>query len=371
MALPIPFTRSFPANSTKLERFQISPSAPAERIRCSIFAAQTRNIHIDGKQRIRIDPLRREEIERGLLKTHATDRQDSTGLRIAYQGVAGAYSEVAAELACENCIPIPCRSIASAVEAVENGKADGAIVPVESTMEGNKVRNYELLLERGLYITQEINLFVHYCLLAIPGVKKRQVKKVMSHPLALAHCSQGLARLGLTASQEAVDDTAGAVEMMLSQNMLDTAAIASPRAADLYQLQVLAQGLQDESWNVTRFLIISKNQKKVKKESAPKTSMVITHQGGLQPLLRILSAFSSRNINLAKLEIKNFTAEPVKILDVRDGLTKAFRHAFYVDFEGTLDDPKVKDAVAEISTFSSFTRTLGCYAADSQIYDLH
>ncbi|XP_031474893.1 arogenate dehydratase 1-like [Nymphaea colorata] len=371
MALPLPFMTSGPASSTKLERFQVSPSSPAERIRCSSFAAQTRNIHIDRKQSIGIELLGREEIEEILLKTRVTDQQDSTGLRIAYQGVAGAYSEAAAKLACIDCVPIPCRSIAAAVGAVENGKADHAIVPVESTMEGNKVRNYELLLEKGLYITQEINLFVHYCLLAIPGVKKRHVKKVMSHPLALAHCSQGLARLGLSASQEAVDDTAGAVEMLLSQNMLDTAAIASPRAADLYRLQVLAQGLQDESWNVTRFLIVSNSQTKVKKKNTPKTSMVITHQGGLQPLLRVLSAFSSRNINLAKLEVKNFTAEPVRILDVRDGSTKAFQHVFYVDFEGTIDDPKVKDAVAEISSFSTFTRTLGCYASDSKIYDLH
>ncbi|KAF3795632.1 Arogenate dehydratase/prephenate dehydratase 6 [Nymphaea thermarum] len=310
------------------------------------------------------------ELKEIISKSDMAHQQESAGLRIAYQGVAGSYSEAAAMVSCLDCIPVPCRSIAGAIEAVENGQADRAVMSVESTMEGNKVRNYELLLERNLHITQEINLFVHYCLLAIPGVRKGEVKRVISHPLALAHCGQGLARLGLTASREAVDDTAGAVELLLSQHMLDTAAIASPRAADLYHLQVLAQDVQDESWNVTRFLILSKQPEKIKKVGTLKTSMVVAHEGGLQPLLRVLSVFSSRKINLAKLEVNNFEAERVRILDVHKGSADEFQHAFYVDFEGTTEDPKVKDAIAEISAFSKFSRILGCYPVDSKIYDL-
>ncbi|KAF3788493.1 Arogenate dehydratase/prephenate dehydratase 6 [Nymphaea thermarum] len=305
--------------------------------------------------------------KRGLVHQHKTTR-----LRVAYQGIPGAYSQVAAKLACLDCTTISCKFILDAVEAVMTGQADRLIVPVENTMEGEKVRNYNLLLEHGLYITQEINLFVNYCLVANPGVKKEDVKKVISHPVALAHCGQGLARLGLDAPQEAVDDTAGAVELLLSQNMLDTAAIASTQAAKLYGLKVLAQGVQNEPWNVTRFLILSKNLDTVSRiEGTRKTSMVIAHQGGLQPLFRVLSAFSSRSINLTKLEIKNSMRKPIKISDPKEGGTvKEFQHAFFVDLEGSIDDQKVLDALMEISVFSPFIRVMGCYAADTKIYDL-
>ncbi|CAN6481173.1 unnamed protein product [Victoria cruziana] len=353
------------SNLVKNERFEVPSSNLMEKMWDSISVSRGRS-GLHGN----LSSLGHGKMREMVLKNDMADQQGSAGLRIAYQGAAGSYSEAAAMVSCLNCIPVPCRSIAGAVEAVEKGEADRAVVSVESTMEGNQVRNYELLLERSLHVTQEINLFVHYCLLAIPGVRKREVKRVISHPLALAHCGQGLARLGLTASREAVDDTAGAVELLLSQHMLDTAAIASPRAADLYRLQVLAQDVQDESWNVTRFLILSKQPEKNRKVGTLKTSMVVAHEGGLRPLLRVLSVFSSRKINLAKLEVKNFEAEPVRILDVHKGSAGEFQHTFYVDFEGTTEDPKVQDAIAEIAASSEFSRILGCYPVDSKIYDL-
>ncbi|KAL6005581.1 hypothetical protein ACLOJK_006148 [Asimina triloba] len=300
-------------------------------------------------------------------------------LRIAYQGAPGAYSELAAKTACPDCEPLPCKAFVDAVDAVEAGHADRAVIPVESTLEGTAVRNYDLLLRRDLRIVQEISLFVQYCLLAMPGVRKGELKKVISHPVALAHCGRTLAQLGL--NHEAVDDTAGAVELLLSQKMLDTAAIASSRAALMYGLDVLAHGLQDESWNVTRFLILSKEW------SAPasacptpfgrKTSLVFAHHGNmLTVLLGVLSAFSSRGINLTKLEMNSSSEQsaPITVLDVQDGgggSLKEFPHVLYVDFEGSVDWLKVRDAITEICKLGVFVRILGCYAADPNIYDLH
>ncbi|OAY77988.1 arogenate dehydratase/prephenate dehydratase 2, chloroplastic-like [Ananas comosus] len=314
-------------------------------------------------------------------------------LRVAFQGARGAYSEFAAKTAFPECETVPCRAFADAIAAVERGAADRAIVPVESTMEGTALRNYDLLLRHDLRIVREISLFVHYCLLAMPGVRPAELRRVISHPMALAHCGRALSLLGLR--REPVEDTAGAVEMLRSRRLLDTAAIASPRAALLYGLDVLAHGLQDESWNVTRFLMLSKddhhhdhdhhrcdgsnnnnNNNNNKSSKKKKTSMVIAHRGGsMVVLLRVLSAFSRRNINLTKLEVINSPAEgaaPVMILDVRGrGSLRAFPHVLYVDCEGSAHDPNVRDAIDDISRFSVFVRILGSYAADPNIYDLH
>lgn len=331
----------------------------------------------------------------GHVNGHAADRihlsvsagggggQDGSGLRVAYQGAPGAYSEFAAKTALPGCDTVPCRAFADALAAVERGAADRAILPVESTMEGTALRNYDLLLRHGLVVAQEINLFVHYCLLAMPGVRAAQVRRVISHPMALAHCGRALARLGV--DREPVEDTAGAVEMLRSNRMLDTAAIASPRAADLYGLHVLAHGLQDESWNVTRFLLLSRPPSPVTLpvDADAKTSMVVAHRGGsMMVVLKVLSAFSSRNINLTKLEVINNDGAaaagagarpPVMILDTsaRGAPTlRAFPHVLYVDCEGTEHEPRVRDAIQEIEKFAVFVRVLGCYAADSTVYDL-
>lgn len=311
--------------------------------------------------------------------------QDGSGLRVAFQGAPGAYSEFAAKTALPGCDTVPCRAFADALAAVERGGADRAILPVESTMEGTALRNYDLLLRHGLVVVQEINLFVHYCLLAMPGVRAAEVRRVISHPMALAHCGRALARLGV--DREPVEDTAGAVEMLRSKRMLDTAAIASPRAADLYGLQVLAHGLQDESWNVTRFLLLSRPPPSpvavaLGVDADAKTSMVVAHRGGsMVVVLKVLSAFSSRNINLTKLEVINNEGAgsgsgerpPVVILDTsaRGAPTlRAFPHVLYVDCEGAAHDPRVREAIQEMERFAVFVRVLGCYAADSTVYDL-
>lgn len=336
-------------------------------------AAVNGKTHVNGRDRIHLSV------------STGGGGQDGTGLRVAFQGAPGAYSEFAAKTALPGCDTVPCRAFADALSAVDRGLVDRAILPVESTMEGTALRNYDLLLRHELVVVQEINLFVHYCLLAMPGVRAAQVRRVISHPMALAHCGRALARLGV--DREPVEDTAGAVEMLRSNMMLDTAAIASPRAADLYGLDVLAHGLQDESWNVTRFLLLSKppSPVAVPVDADAKTSMVVAHRGGsMAVVLKVLSAFSSRNINMSKLEVINNEGggvgvgvgeprPPVMILDTgaRGAPTlRSFPHVLYVDCEGAADDPLVLDAIKEIEKFAVFVRVLGCYAADTNVYDL-
>ena len=292
-------------------------------------------------------------------------------VRVAYQGVPGAYSEAAAIMAHPGCVGIPCKGYEDTLRAVESRRADRAILPVESTLEGSMVRNYDLMLHHNLHIVQEIQLFVHYCLLVVPGVTKENVRRVISHPMALAHCGHTLTRLGLDVPREAVDDTAGAAEFLLSNDLRDTAAIASCRAAEIYGLNVVARGIQDESWNVTRFLILARESTSPpppqKDDPRPlKTSIVVAHEGGLDVLFKVLSAFSARKINLTKLEIKPQDTPPLRVL----GSIKQFEHVFYIDFEASIDDPNAQDAIREVQGFATFLRVLGCYTADSKIYSL-
>uniref|UniRef100_A0A2C9V655 arogenate dehydratase n=1 Tax=Manihot esculenta TaxID=3983 RepID=A0A2C9V655_MANES len=175
-------------------------------------------------------------------------------LRVAYQGVPGAYSEAAAGKAYPNCESIPCDQFEVAFQVVELWVADRVVLPVENSLGGSIHRNYDLLLRHRLHIVGEVQLPVHHCLLALPGVRKENITQVISHPQALAQCELSLSKLGLNAAREAVDDTAGAAQHIAANNLRDTAAIASARAAELYGLQILADGIQDDSSNVTRFV---------------------------------------------------------------------------------------------------------------------
>jgi len=159
-------------------------------------------------------------------------------LRVAYQGVPGAYSEAAAGKAYPGCEAIPCDQFEVAFQAVELWIADRAVLPVENSLGGSIHRNYDLLLRHRLHIVGEVQLPVHHCLLALPGVRKEYLTRVISHPQALAQCEHTLTKLGLNVTREAFDDTAGAAEYVATNRLRDTAAIASARAAELYGLQV-------------------------------------------------------------------------------------------------------------------------------------
>lgn len=165
-------------------------------------------------------------------------------LRVAYQGVPGAYSEAAAGKAYPSCEAIPCDQFEVAFQSVELWIADRAVLPVENSLGGSIHRNYDLLLRHRLHIVGEVQLPVHHCLLALPGVRKEYLTRVISHPQALAQCEHTLTTLGLNVAREAVDDTAGAAEYIATNNLRDTAAIASARAAELYGMQILADGIQ-------------------------------------------------------------------------------------------------------------------------------
>ncbi|CAI9768568.1 unnamed protein product [Fraxinus pennsylvanica] len=286
-------------------------------------------------------------------------------LRVAYQGVPGAYSEAAAGKAYPNCEAIPCDQFEAAFQAVELWIADRAVLPVENSLGGSIHRNYDLLLRHRLHIVGEVQLPVHHCLLALPGVRKEYLTRVISHPQALSQCEHTITKLGLKVAREAVDDTAGAAEYIATNNLQDTAAIASVRAAELYGLQILANGIQDDSSNVTRFVMLAREPIIPRTDRPFKTSIVFAHEKGTSVLFKVLSAFAFRNINLTKIESRPHRNSPIRVEeDGNEGMAKHFEYMFYVDFEASMAELRAQNALAEVQEFTSFLRVLGSYPMD-------
>ncbi|XP_058197983.1 arogenate dehydratase 1-like [Rhododendron vialii] len=292
-------------------------------------------------------------------------------LRVAYQGVPGAYSEAAAGKAYPNCEAIPCDQFEVAFQSVELWIADRAVLPVENSLGGSIHRNYDLLLRHRLHIVGEVQLSVNHCLLALPGVRKECVKRVISHPQALAQCEHTLTKLDYNVIREAVDDTAGAAEFVAANNLRDTAAIASSRAADLYGLQILSEGIQDDSSNMTRFVMLARDPIVPRTDRPFKTSIVFAGNGGNEDragtavLFKVLSAFAFRNISLTKIESRPHRNQPIRVVDDVDvGTAKHFEYLFYIDFEASMAEVRAQNALAEVQEFTSFLRVLGSYPMD-------
>lgn len=286
-------------------------------------------------------------------------------LRVAYQGVPGAYSEAAAGKAYPNCEAIPCDQFEVAFQAVELWIADRAVLPIENSLGGSIHRNYDLLLRHRLHIVGEVQLPVHHCLLALPGVRLDYLTRVISHPQALSQCELTLTKLGLNVTREAVDDTAGAAEYIAANNLRDTAAIASARAADLYGLNILADGIQDDSSNVTRFVMLAREPIIPRTDRPFKTSIVFAHDKGTSVLFKVLSAFAFRNISLTKIESRPHRNRPIRLVnDSNEGTAKHFEYLFYVDFDASMAEVRAQNALAEVQEFTSFLRVLGSYPMD-------
>ncbi len=178
-------------------------------------------------------------------------------MKIAFQGEPGAYSEQAVFNYFGNVETKPCESFDVVFDSVVNDSCEGGLIPIENSLAGSIHQNYDLLLRHDLHIVGEYLLRVQHCLIALPGVKKEDIKKAISHPQALGQCAAYLR--GHNIKAESAYDTAGSVKLLKESGARDTAAIASRRAAEIYEMQILEEGIEDNPENFTRFLAISKN----------------------------------------------------------------------------------------------------------------
>ncbi|KAL5716932.1 hypothetical protein ACHQM5_010034 [Ranunculus cassubicifolius] len=273
-----------------------------------------------------------------------------SGLRVAYQGVPGAYSESAAAKAYPNCEPVPCEQFDTAFDAVERWLVDRAVLPIENSLGGSIHRNYDLLLRHSLHIVGEVRLSIRHCLLANHNVRLEDLKRVLSHPQALAQCEHTLTKLGVV--REAVDDTAGAAQHVALHMLPDAGAVASSGAARIYGLNILAEDIQDDSDNVTRFLMLAREPIIPGTDRPFKTSIVFSLEEGPGVLFKALAVFAMRRINLTKIESRPRRKKPMRVLDDNsNGSPKYFDYLFYVDFEASMADPNSQNALRHLEEF--------------------
>uniref|UniRef100_A0A5B6YWY5 Uncharacterized protein n=1 Tax=Davidia involucrata TaxID=16924 RepID=A0A5B6YWY5_DAVIN len=288
---------------------------------------------------------------------------DGSKVRVAYQGVTGAYSEAAALKAYPKCETVPCDQFEAAFKAVELWLVDKAVLPIENSVGGSIHRNYDLLLCHRLHIIGEVQMVVNHCLLGLPGVRKEELKRVLSHPQALNQCEITLNKLGVVRVSAA--DTAGAAQTVASDGLRETGAVASARAAEIYGLDILAERIQDYSDNITRFLILAREPIIPGTDKPHKTSIVFTLEEGPGVLFKALAVFSVRGINLAKIESRPQRKCPLRVIDDSNkGSAKYFDYLFYIDFEASMAEPRAQYALGHLQEFARFLRVLGCYPID-------
>lgn len=268
--------------------------------------------------------------------------------RVAYQGEPGAYSEDAvASVFGERVDTVPCLEFQDAFEAVDTGRATHAVLPVENSIEGTVAPVNDLLLEHDLTVTGEALVPVNHCLIGNARSSLRTIRTVYSHPQALGQCRRFLAR-HREWRQVPAYDTAGSVKMVRERGRTDEAAVASRRSASLYRMKVLAEDVQTDHENMTRFFVLEKHPQGL--AAANKTSIAFVAKNVPGALHRCLGEFATRGINLTKLESRPRRSRP-------------WNYVFYADLEGTMDDRAVREAVGALVTTAGFVKVFGSYAA--------
>ena len=223
---------------------------------------------------------------------------------------------------------VPYETFDAVFEAVASGACESGLIPIENSLAGSIHQNYDLLLQHELFIVGEYFLRVRHCLIGFPGVERYDIKRVISHPQALGQCAGYLRELGV--KSEPVYDTAGSVKMLKVSGDRTCAAIASKRAAEIYGMQILQEGIEDNPENYTRFLEIAPQP--VAPGTEAKTSIVFTLNNQPGALFNALKVFAKVDIDLTKIE-----SRPL--------VRKIWEYLFYIDFIGASDQEPGREAL--------------------------
>ncbi len=266
---------------------------------------------------------------------------------VAFQGEHGAYSEEAIhQYFGSGVVAFPCESFADIFRTIQRGDAAHGMLPVENSLAGTVAQAYELLIEYDFRVQAEFILPIRHHLLAPAGTTVQDVRFVKSHPQALAQCTEHLHRRGW--EPVVAYDTAGAARELSLHPEPNTAVVASAIAADLYGLQILESGMEDEPDNFTRFFVIGVEDAPRKDPS--KTSLVFTLRHQPSALYECLGAFARHKINLTKIE-----SRPIR--------HRSWQYWFYLDFEGHWQDNNAKAALLDLLRQASMVKMLGSYPA--------
>lgn len=277
-----------------------------------------------------------------------------TVVRVAIQGVEGAYSHLAAKKFFGRqgieVVLLECNTFDEVAESVENGNADYGMLPIENTTSGGINPVYDTLLHARVSIIGEEKFKVEHCIAVKPGVELKDVRAAYSHPQALAQCQRFLERHAHIKA-EAYLDTAAAVKMVAQSPRMDIAAIASEEAARLNGLVVLERDIASQKDNFTRFLIAARNPRRVDPRIPCKTSLVMATAQRPGALLEALTVFSNHGLNLTKLESRPILGNP-------------WEEMFYVDVQANIADQKTSAALDDLARCTRFLKILGSYPSE-------
>ena len=274
-------------------------------------------------------------------------------LKVAYQGERGAFSEAAArKLLGAGVESLPYRTFEEMFEAVATGVAGCSMTPIENSLAGSVIKNYDLLEEHDLTIIGEINLRIVHNLIAAPEVQLDDVRRVYSHPVALAQCEKFL-RSHPQIEAISAHDTAGSVRVVVENRRKDEAAIAGANAAEVYQANILVESIEDNPQNFTRFLLLTTPDRAdsistTNLNTQRKTSIIFRIANRPAALFRAMAAFALRDINLTKLESRPIEGRP-------------WEYTFYLDLIGDRKEVHVERALAHLSEMTESIRVLGSY----------
>lgn len=314
---------------------------------------------------LRLDPYRAREIfreviamslkvqEEALLTRQQSERSHANAHRATYQGIEGSYSHMAARkffaARAASMELVGCGSFEAALELAERGEAGTALLPIENTTAGSINETYELLRRTPLAVVGEEILPVRHCLLCVDAVAPGELRRVISHPQALAQCSRFLRSLpGVEAS--AWGDTASAARHVRDTGDPTLAAIASEEAGDLYGLTILSREISDQEENWTRFVVVSAPGEPPDPRIPSKTSLLLTTRHDQGALARVLEIVAGHGLNLCKLESRPEPSRP-------------WEYMFYMDIEGSLASDAVSMTVAQLRRECPYLKVLGSYPA--------
>jgi prephenate dehydratase len=270
-------------------------------------------------------------------------------MKVAIQGELGSFSHAAAGNMVAKPQIIPCAASAEVFDRVVKGTAAAAVIPIENSLAGSVAEHFDLLLAKPVTIEREFNLRISHTLIAPPGVKLGQVRRVFSHPVALQQC-RDFFRDHPALRAMPFYDTAGSVKHIMEENLRDAAAIAGAQAAVEYGAHVLRRGLEDDKQNFTRFFLIRRSKALSKPlPDSNKTSIAFALKNMPGVLFRALSVFALRDIDLSKIESRPMRGRP-------------WEYVFYVDIlRGR--DRTAENAIRHLAEVAEFVKVLGVYPA--------
>jgi len=269
--------------------------------------------------------------------------------KIAFQGEFGANSDMACRDMFAEMTPLPCPTFEDAFVALESGEADLAMIPIENTIAGRVADIHYLLPESRLHIVGEYFMPIRFQLMVLPGVSRDEIHTVHSHIHALGQCRKIIRSNGW--KPVVAGDTAGAAKLVAERGDRTMAALAPRLAADLYGLEIIAENVEDTENNVTRFVVLSRDETWVKRRTADQlivTTFVFNVRNIPAALYKAMGGFATNGINMTKLESYQLGGKFVAT-------------QFYADIEGHPDDVPVRQALEELRFFSEKVRILGVY----------